>query len=247
MIEKHKNYYEILEISSESQQEDINLGYMRAKNAYAKDSLALYSIMSKEECEQILGLIEEAFSIISDPEKRQLYDNARGINSHLDASFYGMYPNPRNASATATIGSTAINISGPLAAQMSKIGSPEEKKSSGPLTKIVANKKFSLEFDTNTVFEQEIEAASEFSGEFLKKIREYKNVDLSRMAEMTKVSKTYLRNIEEEIIDNLPALVYVRGFIYQYAKCLKLNPDLVATSYLTRLKNLKEQLSDKMA
>ena len=72
----------------------------------------------------------------------------------------------------------------------------------------------------------------------LKKIREYKNVDINRMAEMTKVSKTYIQKIEQEDVTNLPALVYVRGFVYQYAKCLKLNPDLVATSYLEHLKSI---------
>jgi cytoskeletal protein RodZ len=61
------------------------------------------------------------------------------------------------------------------------------------------------------------------------------------MSEMTKVSKTYIKNIEDEDTTRLPAIVYVRGFVYQYAKCLKLNPDLVATSYTYRLKNQKSE------
>jgi cytoskeletal protein RodZ len=59
------------------------------------------------------------------------------------------------------------------------------------------------------------------------------------MADMTKVSKTYIRNIEDEAFDKLPAAVYVRGFVYQYAKSLKLNPELVANSFLYRLKKAK--------
>ena len=90
--------------------------------------------------------------------------------------------------------------------------------------------------------EQEIEETEEFSGEFLKKIREYKQVTIPRLADMTKVSKTYLMNIEEEKLDGLPALVYVRGFVYQYAKCLKLNPELVANSYLARIKRSQEDV-----
>jgi cytoskeletal protein RodZ len=85
-----------------------------------------------------------------------------------------------------------------------------------------------------------IEQTTLFDGAFLKKVREYKNVELIRMADMTKVSKTYLRHIEEENTEGLPALVYVRGFVYQYAKCLKLNPDQVATSYLGHLKSAAE-------
>ena len=70
MSEKQKNYYEILEIPVDASYEEIKQGYKSARNAYSVDSLALYSIMSKEECENILTLIEEAYSIISDPVKR---------------------------------------------------------------------------------------------------------------------------------------------------------------------------------
>ena len=102
-------------------------------------------------------------------------------------------------------------------------------------------KKFSLSYEKNPQFEQEIEKTTEFSGAFLKKIREYRQVDISRMSDMTKVSKTYIGCLEKEDLKNLPALVYVRGFVYQYAKCLKLNPDLVATSYLYRIKKLQKE------
>jgi len=54
---------------------------------------------------------------------------------------------------------------------------------------------------------------------------------------MTKVSKMYLQAIESEDYDHLPAPVYVRGFVFQYAKCLKLKPENVANSYVARMKN----------
>ncbi len=56
------------------------------------------------------------------------------------------------------------------------------------------------------------------------------------MADMTKISKTYIRNIEANDFAKLPAEVYTRGFVYQIAKCLKLNPELVATSYIHYMK-----------
>ena len=51
----------------------------------------------------------------------------------------------------------------------------------------------------------------------------------------TKVSTTYLRCIEEEAFDRLPAPVYVRGFVTAYASAIGLNPKRVATSYMPRL------------
>ncbi len=220
---KDKNYYEILEVSSTSTPEDVHQGYLRAKNAYSQDSLALYSLMSKEECENILQLIDEAYTIISDPHKRRQYDEARGINQDLSDSF-------RQQSRLASVGFTKEETD-------HRINQSGESVKPQSMTKIVAQKKFQLEYKVSEEFEKEIEQATEFSGEFLRRVREYKGVDINRMSEMTKVSKTYIKNIEDEDTTRLPAIVYVRGFVYQYAKCLKLNPDLVATSYTYRLKN----------
>lgn len=225
MSEKQKNYYEILEIPMDASYEEVKQGYKSAKNAYSGDSLALYSIMSKEECDNILTMIDEAYSIISDPVKRARYDEARGFNKQTRDG-----QNQQNQFSTSSVSSITRD---PVEAN-------PKPNVENKMTKLMAAKRFALEYSQDPEFEKEIESATEFTGEFLRKIREYKNVDVLRLAEMTKISKTYLKKIEEEDTQGLPALVYVRGFVYQYAKCLKLNPDLVATSYLHRLKNKAE-------
>ncbi|MCB9060006.1 MAG: helix-turn-helix domain-containing protein [Halobacteriovoraceae bacterium] len=221
------NYYEVLEVPTDAGPDEIHHGYIRAKNAYSQDSLALYSLMSQDECQKMVEKIEEAYHIISDPVKRKLYDEAKGLNQHLkcDSTLHSnkmINTPPSSTHQEANAQELGIN------------------ETSHKIQKIVASKKFSLDYKINQEFEDEIEKASEYTGEFLQKIREYKNVDILRMSEMTKVSKTYIRFIEEETYDKLPALVYVRGFVYQIAKCLKLNPDLVANSYLARAKKIKE-------
>lgn len=218
-----KNYYDILEIPTTATPKEIHHGYMRAKNAYSTDSLALYSLMNQDECEEVLNLIEEAYQILSDPNKRRDYDSARGINP-------GMQREADDEASTPTSPYAPQESNASLSTDFSKEDHPNS------MTKLVAKNRFVLQFEVNTDFEKQIEQATEWTGEFLQKIREYKNVDINRMADMTKVSKTYIRYIESESFDLLPAAVYVRGFVYQYAKCLKLNPELVATSYLYRLK-----------
>lgn len=221
-----RNYYEILEVSVDASNEEINQGYMRARNAYSQDSLALYSLMSQEECNNIVQLIDEAYSILSDPSKRRQYDEARGLNQNLSQQ----ERNYLNTKDSLHSGDNQSDHS---------IKPVAETTNKNSMSKIVAQKKFGLNHEVDPEFEKEIEQAQEFSGEFIKRIREYKNVDIVRLAEMTRISKTYLINIEEENYDALPAPVYVRGFVYQMAKCLKLNPDMVATSYLYRLKQAK--------
>lgn len=215
-MQKVKNYYEVLEIPVAATQDDIQSGYKRAKNAYSQDSLALYSLMTKDECQQILELIEEAYTILSDPLKRSQYNGARGLGEVAPEKNYQKSKENFDGEKTTPRVSESIQ--------------------NGPMTKIVAAKRYQLEYEVDQKFEAEIENCSEFNGEMLRRVREYKNVDIKRLADMTKVSKTHLQNIESELFASLPAPVYVRGFVYQYAKCLKLNPELVSDTYLKKMK-----------
>lgn len=217
-----KNYYEILGVSTTATPEEISRGYQQARLAFSPDGAAMYSLLSQDECSEMLELIDEAFSILYDSNKRQNYDRARGI-----------------VSASETNTSSSFSLASKLAEVSDK---KEEKKNDEPkINRLVAQKRFALEYAVNEDFEKEIEQTTEYTGAFLKKIREYRNVSIERLCDMTRVSKNYLIAIEEENVEKLPANAYTRGFIYQYAKCLKLPPDSVATSYTFRLKNLREK------
>ena len=132
-----------------------------------------------------------------------------------------------------------LNTPAPSAAAAAIGGDNRSTPSATNVTKLVTQKRFALDYVINAEFEREIEDATEFTGDFLRKIREYKSVDLDRLSDMTKVSRLYLQGIESEDYDKLPASVYVRGFVFQYAKCLKLKPEVVANSYVARMKKLK--------
>ena len=68
------NYYEILNISSSSSQQDIQQAYLIGKNAFTKGSLAHYGLVDQAEREKTLQRIEEAFRTLSSPRKRKKYD-----------------------------------------------------------------------------------------------------------------------------------------------------------------------------
>ncbi len=71
-----------------------------------------------------------------------------------------------------------------------------------------------------------------FTGSSLRGIRESMGLDLKQISQKTKINRQNLAWIEEESFENLPALVYIRGFIVEYAKVLNLDPHRVADSYL---------------
>lgn len=249
-----KNYYEVLEIPNNARSEEIYHSYQRAKAAYSSDSLALYSLMSPEECRNVLEMVEEAYSILSDPTKRKRYDEARGLNRDFNHMSYNHLSDRvaplRQERSEAQMQSAASSImpSSEFTLNSQSTGSDVSvngygQASSGSNTtnvnKLVTQKRFALDYVINADFEREVEDATEFTGDFLRKIREYKNLDLDRLSDMTKVSRLYLQGIEMEDFGKLPAPVYVRGFVFQYAKCLKLKPEVVANSYVARMKKLK--------
>ncbi|MBI5528919.1 MAG: helix-turn-helix domain-containing protein [Deltaproteobacteria bacterium] len=86
--------------------------------------------------------------------------------------------------------------------------------------------------------ESKLGPGTTYTGPLLKKLRERAGLDLHDIAAITRITNTNLANIEEETYKDLPALVYVRGYIVQYAKCLKIpDPAGVAASYIERWKN----------
>ena len=59
--------------------------------------------------------------------------------------------------------------------------------------------------------------------------------------DITKVSSLHLRNIEDENFGELPADVYVRGFVTAFAKTIGLDPQFVVPSYMTRLQESRQK------
>ncbi len=77
---------------------------------------------------------------------------------------------------------------------------------------------------------------TEFSGALLRAVRESQGTSLGQISDRTKVGLNHLRSIEDDEFEKLPAAVYVRGFVTEFAKCLRLDPEQVSQSYLRRYK-----------
>lgn len=83
---------------------------------------------------------------------------------------------------------------------------------------------------------REIHTATEFTGAFLRRIRESQGIELSEISAVTRIATSHLRAIEEEAWTELPAVVYTRGFVRELAKVLKLDQSQVDRTYLRRLR-----------
>jgi flagellar biosynthesis protein FlhG len=74
-----------------------------------------------------------------------------------------------------------------------------------------------------------------FDGARLRRFRIARGIELDRIAAVTKISASYLRSLEEERFEALPASVYVRGFLTAYVRAVGLDPERVIPAYMERV------------
>lgn len=196
----YHNHYQFMELELGAAEEEVRRAFKKMREIYAHDSLAVYSVYSPREIDDLQKKFEEAYTVLIDPEKREKYHREffpdyvpPPVHGMQDGSEYDKDNKAEDAPEESTIA--------------------EGEEPPEP-----------FEIDDNT----------EFTGELLRRYRRHKNVDLRDIADHTKVSMMYLRYIEQDKYNLLPATVYVRGFIIEYAKYLKLDPQQVSQSFLEK-------------
>lgn len=263
--DKKQSYYEILDVSFNANPEVIRTSYIRAKNAYNRDSLAAYSLFDKDESKRILEEIEEAYTILSDSEKRRKYDESHGIIS--SESVYDSYHRGNHAVAAFSRATMSNEDEGfsleddpfrksqeerrQAANKPAATAAPGADKSEGlsPIERLkamavdtsapanaVRNYQVSRNHETDPQMEERIKNPGEVNGAFLRTVREYKRVSQDEIMNILKISRNYLNALEEDDVKKLPANVFVRGFVIQYAKALRMEHEKIANSYMEYLK-----------
>lgn len=78
-------------------------------------------------------------------------------------------------------------------------------------------------------------------GKILKEEREKRGITIDYLSQVTKISKEFIRAIEEERFDSLPGDVYVRGFIRNLSIALGLDPERMKELYRSQRALLYEE------
>lgn len=213
------DHYELLEIPRSVSRSEIDRAYRTAQQTYAEGSLALYSVFEGRDAAGIRKQIDEAYRVLADPESRELYD--RALAEHEPSSSSG-----------GSIGYAAAH-SQPLGW--------EDENAFGQADGAISD--YSSDAFEDVAMEYEAfdeNAGGDFDGTRLRKTRLFRGYELEDISEVTKVSGAHLRNIEEENFRDLPADVYVRGFVTAYAKTIGLDPYIVVPSYMSRIQESRE-------
>jgi flagellar biosynthesis protein FlhG len=207
------DHYDVLEIAPDAGPDEIERSYRVLFAAYEGDSLATYSMFGADEAEQLRERIEEAYRVLSDPAMRCSYDASRNGDCAEEAE------EAEDSDERVTLAPLADGFSQPLV---------ETRTREVPT------------FDArDDVADAESDDASAWDGARLRRARLLRGVEVEDVATATKINPAYLRFLESDRFDDLPAVVYVRGFVAAYARFLGLDANAVARSYTLRLEEHK--------
>lgn len=218
------NYYEWFGLDRGCSTFDIKNQYEQLKKLYVGENPMLRDIYGDSELFILNTLLDMIFNELNDPEIRREYD--MDIKSHV-VSLETSFPD--------------VFIIGEVIKKYNRV-----KKREVLVKKDVFGR--SAEKRTATLSEGDFVDANEIfskykelpvTGDLLRKIREEVGISYELIISRTKISNMVLDAIEKDKYDLLPADLYVKNFVQQYCKTLKMNSEnteIIASGYL-RSKN----------
>jgi len=198
------DHYELLELPRGADGAQVEKAYRSLSAAYAPDSLAIYSILDASDAECMRERIEQAHRVLSDEEQRHHYDVflVQGVPPGAETEHEEIGEAPDPHPAS--VSPPPVSVEPPVDAE--------------PASQPVLAPSDAEETDYN--------------GAGLRRARLQRGLEIDQLASITKISPNYLRCIEEERYEELPAVVYVRGFVAAAARALGLDPDEAVNRYV---------------
>jgi len=205
-----QNYYNLLDISPKASFQEVRSAYDQAISIYSSDSVSTYSLFTEKEREQILSRLAEAYKTLTNSQLRREYDHSlieKGEISPQEVGFYSFEDSCVPKGKLMEVDIESLN--------------PKEKniKCKNQTTGI------NIDLFENQAF---------LAGKDIKAIRLAKEISFENIYKKTNIPQKTLEDIEEDRFENLPALVYLKGFLKTYAKILNVNQDKMVEGYINR-------------
>lgn len=217
-MEATPTHYQLLGLVPSATLEQIDRAYRYAMEMYSEGALATYSLLDPEEVRATRLRIERAYGVLREPARRRQYDAALGLipGEVAPVAEPELVGDGDLASRSAVAPLAALappSSTGPRPVAAGPVPGhlpPPPRVAPRPLTDPV-------------------------TGNSLRELRREMGLALSDIAASSKIGVRFLEYIEDERYDRLPATVYLRGFLKEYARSLGLDPLAVADGYLARV------------
>jgi DnaJ-class molecular chaperone len=212
MINFHDlTYYEMLDIPASASDFEIRQSYKNALSIYNEDSLVTYSLFNDEERDMILKSIEDAFSTL--------------INNRARVDYDGMLVRSGKVKE-----SDLIKADKQKFIQIFNTGNSAEDCAFKKKVKEKVKNKEAKDISDQIISKELI------SGSDLKRLRQAMDIELEEINEVTRISVSILKSIEEDNAEELPSGIYLQNFLKVYADFFRIDSRKVIDGYLRNLK-----------
>ena len=205
-----QNYYTLLGISPEATFEEVRSAYDQAMGIYSADSIATYSLLTREERERMLSRLVDAYKTLTNSQLRKEYNSFLVEKGELSPQEMGLSSLGDSDTAKGKLRDVSVES---LVQREER--TENENQPSGD----------NLDLPDNL---------TSVTGRDLKMLRIAGDISLEEVYRKTNIPKKTVEDIEEENFENLPALVYLKGFLKTYAKVLNINEDQMVDGYIER-------------
>ncbi len=205
-----QNYYKLLGISPRASFDEVRCAYDQAMSIYSTDSIATYSLFTQKERERILSRLVHGYKTLTNSQLRKEYNHSLIERGELCPQEIG-FPSLEESNG----------VKGKLReVSVESLVQNEEKAENG---KQASDANLDL-FDDQT----------RVTGKSIKVLRTAREISLEEIYRKTKIPKKTLNDIEEEHFEELPALVYLKGFLKSYAEILDADHSQMVDGYVKR-------------
>lgn len=215
------NYYEIMELNPQSSDELlIRARYVELKSFYASGTLIEKGILAERELLGLQEMLEEAYAVLGNPTLKTIYDEKFNVSA---------------VAQNTSVESIKQESATPPAVESKEIKRPSFEHE---------RKIWKLNYPVDQLKERYFQDLTHWDGSALTAIREYKKVSIADLSQFTKINPFYITAVEQMLPSQLPAHVFVRGYIVQIARAMGLNAEKVASSYMSLYVKRSEQSKD---
>jgi helix-turn-helix protein/DnaJ-like protein len=251
-----QNHYEVLGINAQATPEEVERAYRFTLELYGDGALATYSLLDPAEVRRARGRVQEAYEVLRDPARRQAYDQSHGLSSGAARapSNVRAWPQPAARPADSDAGSSPAADAPtlpPAAFSGNQATAPAIAAEAAPLPApappdAAARPPALVPLPAPGATPSRAAGATPglgrtphvlpepVTGALLRRYREERGVSLRDIANQSKIGTRYLEYIEGDRLDMLPAAVYLRGFLQEYARALGLDPGRTANAYMAQ-------------
>ncbi len=220
------DHYRVLEVVPKASAKEVQSAYQLLKKTYDPETTFLAPVIEAPRLRELQARIEAAYRSLIFLESRATYDrqmldagalradDVRGLHAGAPPS------PPAETHATAPGPAAALEVAG--GEMVSEGGAAGPEAAAAPAAS------------------PDDDPPAPESGAALRQERERQRLSVEAIADKTKIRPSHLLAIEEERFGDLPAAVFVRGFLKEYARSLGLPSDPITRLYMKRYQDWHE-------